>query len=122
MWGAVELQSNPSDDRSVGPAIALFTAPRENASDNYREKVLLGVLELSPSGNVTLEQFTNDFVSAYNNLSDSITILESNSTTLAGQPAHRIVFTEEALGQMLKKAQVWTISDNKAYVPSLLKI
>ena len=38
-------------------------------------------------------------------------VLESNSTSLAGLPAHEIVITTD----VLKSMQVWTIKDNKAY-------
>jgi hypothetical protein len=38
-------------------------------------------------------------------------IVESNSTILAGLPAHEIVFTNVGL----KTMQAWTIKDNRAY-------
>ena len=38
-------------------------------------------------------------------------LLESNTTTLAGLPAHKMVFTN--LG--LKTMQIWTIKDDRVY-------
>jgi hypothetical protein len=120
VWGAVELKSNPLD-RFPGSSVALLTAPLENATDTFREKALLSIQDFSALGNVsaqsmTLAKYTNGSLSGYRNISDSVTILESNTTTLAGLPAHRIVFTEEAQNQQFKKTQVWTVKDNKAYV------
>jgi hypothetical protein len=121
VWGAVELKSSPSDNKFPGSSIALFTAPLENATDTFREKALLSIQDFSLGGNVsadsmTLAKYTNGSLSGYRNISDSVTILESNTTTLAGQPAHRIVFTEDVQNQQFKKTQVWTVKDNKAYV------
>jgi hypothetical protein len=120
-WGAVELKSTPLDDKVAGSSIALFTAPIENASDTFREKALLSIQDFTSAGNalksnMSLAQYTNESLGSYNNAADSVTILESNATTLAGKPAHRIVFTENVQNQQLKKTQVWTVDDNKAYV------
>jgi hypothetical protein len=121
VWGAVELKSSPLDNKFPGSSIALFTAPLENATDTFREKALLSIQDFSSpenvsSQNMTLAKYTNGSLSGYRNIPDSVTILESNTTTLAGQPAHRIVFTEDAQNQQFKKTQVWTVKDNKAYV------
>ena len=121
VWGAVELKSNPSDNKFPGSSIALFTAPLENANDNFREKALLSIQDFgsagnASAGNMTLEKYTNGSLSSYRNISDYVTILESSATTFAGQPAHRVVFTEDLQNQPFKKIQVWTVKDNKAYV------
>jgi hypothetical protein len=120
-WGAVELKSSPLDDKSPGSSIALFTAPIENASDIFREKALLSIQDFTSAGNtlerdMNLARYTNESLGSYNNTPNSVTILESNATILAGKPAHRIVFTENVQNQQLKKTQVWTVDDNKAYV------
>jgi hypothetical protein len=121
VWGVVELKSSPLDNSSRGSSVALFTAPLENATDNFREKALLSIQDFSPTGealerNMTLAEYTNSSLSGYRNISDSVTILESNVAPLAGQPGHRIVFIENIQGQELKKTQTWTVNDNKAYV------
>src|SRR5918996_2351226 len=115
VWGAFELKSSPLD-RFPGSSIASFIAPSENATDTFREKALLSIQDFGSAGNMTLARYTNGSLNAYRNISDSVTILESNATDLAGLPAHRIVFTEEMQNQQFKKAQVWTVKDNKAYV------
>src|SRR5919109_1163943 len=75
VWGAVELKSSPLDNRFPGSSIALFTAPLENATDTYREKVLLSIQDFSSAGNasagnMTLERYTNGSLSSYKNMAD----------------------------------------------------
>jgi serine/threonine-protein kinase len=42
-------------------------------------------------------------------------ISESSSTTLAGKPAHKVVFSATDNNQVKRKAlQLWTVVDNKA--------
>jgi hypothetical protein len=121
VWGAVELKSTPLDNRFPGSSIAIFTAPSENATDTFRERGLLSIQDFSSAGNVsaenmTLAKYTNGSLSSYRNMPDHVTILESNATILAGQPAHRIVFKEDLQNQPFKKIQVWTVKDNKSYL------
>ena len=121
VWGAVELKSSPADTNFPGSSIALFTAPLENATDTFREKALLSIQDFTATGNtstgnMTLDKYTNNSLNGYRNISDFVSIMESNATTLSGQPAHRIVFTEDVQNQKLKKTQVWTVDGNKAYV------
>jgi hypothetical protein len=121
VWGAVELKSSPLDNRFPGSFVALFTAPLENTNDTFGEKALLSIEDFNSAGkasaeNMTLAKYTNGSLSGYRNRSDSVTILESNATTLAGQPAHKIVFAEDLQNKPFKKTQVWTVKDNKAYV------
>lgn len=115
VWGAVELESSPLD-RFPGSSVASFIAPLENATDTFREKALLSIQDFGSAGNMTLAKYTNGSLDAYRNIPDSVTVLGSNATDLAGLPAHRIVFTEEIQNQQFKKAQAWTVKDNKAYV------
>ena len=61
-----------------------------------------------PFHNITLEEYTNTQI----NPTEEI-LLESNTTTLAGIPGYKIVFTN-MVG--LKTMQVWTIKDDKAYI------
>ena len=87
VWGAVELKSDPLDNKSPGSSVALFTAPLENATDTFREKALLSIQDFSSLGNVsaesmTLAKYTNGSLSGYKNVSYSVTILESNPPLL----------------------------------------
>jgi hypothetical protein len=55
---------------------------------------------------MTLEQYSSIKIN-----STEGQILESNLTTLAGLPAHKIVFTDAGL----QKMQVWTIKDDRIF-------
>lgn len=67
--------------------------------------------------NMSLEQFS---AASINNLHQSFprfNLLESNSTTLGGFPAHRVVYTAEvAPGSGVKFMQVWTIKDARDFI------
>jgi hypothetical protein len=45
-------------------------------------------------------------LNAYRNISDSVTIVESNATDLAGIPSHRVFFTEGSNSKRLKFGQL----------------
>jgi hypothetical protein len=113
-WTAFELNSQfPSNDSY---AMALLRAPLENSSDMFAERILFGI-QYMDLNNVTLDTFTSESLAAYRNSSD-IQILESVPTTIASQPAHRIVYTDESVeGIKLKKIQTWMIANSsRAYV------
>jgi hypothetical protein len=67
--------------------------------------------------NMSLEEFS---AASINNLRQSFprfNLLESNSTTLGGFPAHRVVYTAEvAPGFGVKFIQVWTIKDARDFI------
>ena len=119
-WGAMELKANPypytKEDTRSSPVVVILS-PLENESDNFQEKVLISTQNLPPSM-MTLEDYTNSSLRSYHNQSDIFKILESAPTTLAGQPAHKIVFTDESVkGIKSKKIQVWTVLNNsRAYL------
>ena len=115
-WEAIELKTITSQ-RPSG-SIALLLAPLENASDTYREKILVSLQDLS-SKNMTLNEYTKRSINEYRNQTNSnnkIHIIESSPATLSGNPAHRIVFTESFEGHQLKKMQIWSIANNKVYL------
>jgi len=119
-WGVMELKANPYSYPTEVPRsspVAVILSPLEKESDKFQEKVLIGVQNLLPS-RMTLQEYTKSSLSSYRNQSDTFKILESGPTTLAGQPAHKIVFTDDSVnGSKLKKIQVWTVLNNsKAYV------
>jgi len=119
-WGVMELKANPYSYPMEVPRsspVAVILSPLEKESDNFQEKVLISVQNLLPS-RMTLQDYTKSSLSSYHNQSDTFKILESAPTTLAGQPAHRIVYADDSVnGSKLKKIQVWTVLNNsKAYL------
>jgi len=113
-WSAFELNSRFKDNVTYG--VALLRAPLENASDKYAEAVRFGMQKFKLN-NVTLDAYTSAILNAYKNAT-GIKILDSSPTTLAGQPAHRVVYTDDRIKDIkLKKMQVWSVLNNsKAYV------
>jgi len=113
-WSAFELNSRFRDNVTYG--VALLRAPLENASDKYAEGVRFGMQKFKVN-NVTLNDYTSSILNSYRNAT-GIKILDSSPTTLSGQPAHRIVYTDDRVeGIKLKKMQVWSVLNNsKAYV------
>jgi hypothetical protein len=113
-WSAFELNSRFRDN--VTYAVALLRAPLENVSDKYPERINFN-LQTFRSNNVTLDAYTSAILRAYENITD-VKIVDSSPATLAGQPAHRVVYTDDRVeGLKLMKNQVWTVINNsKAYV------
>ena len=83
---------------------------------NMQRKLILTVQDLK-SKNVTLDGYTSAILNSYANTS-GVKVLESSATTLAGQPAHKIVLTDDRVDSLkLKKMQVWSvINKSKAYL------
>ncbi|HZA68727.1 MAG TPA: hypothetical protein VE548_03435 [Nitrososphaeraceae archaeon] len=77
--------------------------PLEDVSQAIAIKIQVKNL---PSQNVTLDDYTNTQI----NYTEE-QLLESNTTTLAGLPAHEIILTNLGLQTM----QIWTIKDDKVY-------
>lgn len=113
-WSAFELNSKFRDN--VTYAAALLRAPLDNVSDKYTERININVQKLK-SNNVTLDTYTSAILDAYKNIT-GVKIIGSSPTTLAGQPAHKVVYTDDRIqGQKLMKEQVWSLINNsKAYV------
>ena len=97
-WGRLDLSfllNNSAD-------IDFYPLDDTSGSKHIRIQV-----ETIPSAqNMTFEQYSNAKIS-----STEGQILESNSTALAGLPAHEIVFTNVGL----KTIQVWTIKEDRVY-------
>jgi hypothetical protein len=113
-WSAFELNSKYRDN--VTYAVALLRAPLDNASDKYAEKLNFGMQKLKLN-NVTLNAYTTAILNSYKNTT-GVNILDSSPATLAGQPAHSVVYTDDRVdGFKLKKYQIWSVLNNsKAYV------
>ena len=62
---------------------------------------------------MTLEDFTE---TAILEIEQEYTITEESATTLAGNPAHQVTYTQKFAQYTVKGTSVWTIKNNKAYV------
>ena len=114
-WSVTQVREDPSAPAN-GSLVAIFKAPTESQTDMYQENLLLNVQGF-PNG-ITLEEYTENSLNDFRNMSDTVQIFESSPTTLSGLPAHEIVYTSSPNpGQNLKKMQVFTVvNDNMAYI------
>ena len=91
-----------------------FRAPPETDTRIYPAALGLKIQELA-SKSVLLQEVTEVQISELKKSNPNLEFSESTSTTLAGIPAYRVVFTATDNNQVERKAmQIWTIIDNKA--------
>jgi len=91
-----------------------FRAPPETDTRIYPAALGLKIQELA-SKSVLLEEVTKFQLSELKKSNPNLEFSESTSSTLAGKPAYRVVFTATDNNQVERKAmQIWTIIDNKA--------
>lgn len=96
--------------------IIAFYSPLENISDVFPEHLTLSITGYSQ--HITLQKFNT----VLNNTlrQPGIKIIESNPTTLAGNPAHKIVFLPPTNNVPFKfeTMLVWTVKNDKVYIVS----
>ena len=113
-WSVTEVKSTLSPNASTS-AVAFFKAPVESPSDLYQENVIINMKGPSPD-DLTLRDYTENSLNTFRNM-PNIRLLQSFPNTLAGLPAHMVVYSENADGIDIQKMQIWTIVDNDtAYV------
>jgi PsbP-like protein len=90
-------------------AVVLFLTPTNNKTEN------LNVQVFNLSANDTLSSETDSILSEAEGFSN-YTLVDAANTTLAGNPAYKIVYTATtSTGDNLKLTQIWTVKDGKEY-------
>ena len=113
-WSVTEVKSTLSPNASTS-AVAFFKAPVESPSDLYQENVIINMKGPSPD-DLTLRDYTENSLNTFLNM-PNIRLLQSFPNTLAGLPAHMVIYSENSEGIDIQKMQIWTIVDNDtAYV------
>jgi serine/threonine-protein kinase len=113
-WSVTEVKSTLSPNASTS-AVAFFKAPIKSPTDMYQENVIINMKGPSPD-DLTLRDYTENSLNTFRNM-PNIRLLQSFPNTLAGLPAHMVVYSENADGIDIQKMQIWTIVDNDtAYV------
>jgi len=97
---------------NVMGSTAVFLSPKENAQDFFQENINIISFDLS----MTLDQSSAYAESQIKQAITDANILESSQTTLAGNPAHKLVFTGRQGQNNLKWMQVWTMKNDKVYL------
>ena len=111
-----ELRNDPAAP-SNNSIVAIFKSPSQGQNDKYLENVIINIQ--GPRSDIaSLETYTSNSVKAFTNMSDTIKITKQSKDTLAGLPAHQLLYTSTGIpGLNLEKMQVFTvINNNTAYV------
>ena len=106
-WTKIQ-PGKPSAQSSVDIVAAFLRQGIQNASSISR--IGLGVQQLK-SQDVKLDQYTPNQIEAIKR--QNATISQDDKTTIAGNPAHKAVFTLE---NGKKVMQIWTLKAGKAYI------
>lgn len=87
-----------------------------NATSTPRVAVVVLVQNIPT--NISLDAFSQGSIKNLQQATPSFHLITSNTTTLAGNSAHQIVFTSaSAAGKYLNKGmEVWTLKNGKAYI------
>src|ERR687898_2662033 len=89
----ISIQFPSSWEKSVNlDNFATFRAPPETDTRVYPAALGLKIQDL-PSQNVSLQEVTKVQMSELKTANPDLKLLESTSTTLAGKPAHKVVFS-----------------------------
>lgn len=115
-WSVEEFRTDPAAP-SNNSIVAIFSSPTQGQNDKYREHVVINIQ--GPNSNISsLETYTENSLKAFNNMSDTIKITNSGKDTLAGLPAHQLLYTSSGIpGVNQEKMQVFTVvNNNTAYV------
>jgi len=95
--------------------VAIFLSPKESASDIFQEKVSVIVKDLSTQP-MTLSEYTESYLDKLEQLIVDLNIVDSGPVTLAGNLAHKVVYTTRPAQYDLKFMKIWTVKNNKAYL------
>ena len=108
-WEVIEIPSEYD-------FVISFNSPPEKNSDVDVE-VINVVIEPIPEG-LTLDEYTQSEIDLLGFVHENLAILESSPTTLAGSPAHKIVYTGilREFDEPSKGMEVWTIKNDIAYL------
>jgi hypothetical protein len=108
-----------SDGKTLNATLWLECQPdlssyRDTDSFCNRNQLILSVKNLNPSI-MTLKAYTNEAITELRD--QNLNIIESKNTTLAGIPAHKVIYND-TLGQLnnFKALQIWTVKNAKAYI------
>ena len=106
-WEKVELDQ---PEASVA-----FVSPDENDLDVLQENLIFGFDKLQQI--MTLDEYIKRELDIMSARKGDFTLIESQPTSLAGNPAHKIVWTSaEEIGYTIKTMQLVMIKENKAYI------
>lgn len=92
--------------------LVTFLSPEQTDTDKFQEKLTISVEDV-PS---TLDESKNSFIQEIRKNVPNVKILNADETTLANKRANQLVFTGKDGERNFKNLQVWTLSNDKAYI------
>lgn len=110
-WGKVENVGNISNHSIV---VNFYSYGFSNTSA-YTENVNVVIGHLAEN-NMSLETYSSAGVALLKRLFHNLTIGESGSTSVSGNPGFQIMYTLYDRQSSVKQMQVWTIKDDKDYI------
>lgn len=93
--------------------VAKFLSPLKSGS-KIQAEVSVNIENIKQS--MPLNEYTNSFLNEIKKYLTNPIIHESRPTTLANQPAHKVVYTGKQEQYNVKRMAVWTLKNNKAYI------
>jgi len=115
-WNVSELRKDPVAP-SNNSLVAIFSSPPQGENDKFGENAIINIQ--GPNSDIaSLEQYKENSLKEFENMSDTVEIVESGESSLAGLPAEQLIYTSSAMeGINQKKMQVFTVvNNNTAYV------
>ena len=110
-WEKIDFgQAIEEDDRHI---VVTFLSPPEDALDIFREYLVIQVGKLM--FNRSLEQYVDTQINSLRDSLPDFRIVESNSTTVADNRAHTIVYTFKVGEDEYKVTEFWTIKGDNIY-------
>lgn len=91
--------------------VVQFISPKESEAD-FQEHL---IVEVEKTDNQTLDEYTKLSKQEILKLDKNAKIIQEGASTLAGKNGYRVVYTTKKGNQELKKLEVWTLKNDKAY-------
>jgi plastocyanin len=99
-------------EQQTGGLNVTFKSPPENPSDTFQEILGISIMNL-PSENISLNQVTDAHINTLNKSLPNLQINESTAATLADNPAHTVVYTNNTRFEVMES---WTVKGDRAYL------
>lgn len=99
--------------------IVKFISPKNSDTDSYQEQIEIGIEDPNIDEEkppMSLNEFTNSTLNRVPSVFQDTNIVESKSGTLANLPAYTVVYSGKEGALNLKRLQIWTLKNNRAYI------
>lgn len=103
-------QTKRRDDFLISGVI--FLSPVENSQDVFQERISVFVEDLV--SNTSLNEYTTESIAEIKRFSDP-NVTNVKASVLGNYEARSVIYNGEDRGLSVKRMQIWTVFDNKAY-------